>query len=176
MQSISLLLALFPRIYRCTEGYYSSIPDGVECNQCPAGHECPDPMRDPIMCIEGTYALDGQTSCSQCPVGFSCLSTDALPSPCPEGWYSAERDIACTLCPPGYYCPIAPPSPTPIRCSDGHFAHMNGSTMCQRCPTGHECSNPAIFPQSCPPGYFSSSEASTSCTMVCMHVCFVIIP
>ncbi len=124
------------------------------------------------MCIEGTYALDGQTSCSQCPVGFSCLSADVVPSPCPEGWYSAEGDIACTLCPPGYFCPLAPPSPTPIRCSDGYFAQVNGSTLCERCPPGHECSNPAILPQSCPSGYFSSNEASTSCTLVstCIYV------
>jgi hypothetical protein len=43
---------------------------------------------------------------------------------------------------------------------------MNGSTLCERCPPGHECSNPAILPQSCPSGYFSSNEASTSCTVV----------
>ena len=158
-------VALFP--YRCVEGYYSSVTDGVECTQCPVGHECPDPTNHPIMCLEGTYALDGQTSCSQCPVGFSCLSADVLPTACPEGWYSAEGEIACTPCPPGHYCPVTPPSPSPIQCSDGFYAHMNGSTLCERCPSGHECSNPAILPQLCPPGFFSSSEASTSCTMVC---------
>ena len=134
------------------------------------------------MCTEGSYALDGQTSCIHCPVGFSCPSTDASPTACPEGWYSAEGDSACSLCPPGHYCPVTPPSPMPIRCSDGHYAHMNGSTLCERCPPGHECSNPAILPQLCPPGYFSSNEASTTCTMVqyyyytCMYVCCLAIP
>lgn len=45
------------------------------------------------------------------------------------------------------------------------FSEKYGTASCHKCPPGHECSNPSIRPQPCPPGKYSTGQQSrcTAC-------------
>ncbi|XP_019851134.1 PREDICTED: uncharacterized protein LOC109581456 [Amphimedon queenslandica] len=94
---------------------------------------------------------------------ISCIQQCTV-SPCQDGYYLSLEVNQCRPCPPGYYCENwrSMPKPCPPGtfrnitggtgfahcqvCSNGTYTVQYGSATCQTCPTGYNCSNPAVSP------------------------------
>ena len=118
----------------CPEGYHEINPiqcpkgtfmsheksEATSCERCTQGHHCPNNgMKNPIVCSDGLWSVEGQTSCSPCPGGYYC--SGGTKTECSAGKYCPSGpttgSITETPCTDGYYCP--PGSERELQCPPG---------------------------------------------------------
>lgn len=156
----------------CSAGYHciknSTVPaptNGINGNECPKGHYCPEGTLTPVACPFGSYlnsrGAKNETYCQACTPGKYCNDS---------GLHLPVAD-----CSPGYYCPLGETTPTAVICKEGYFCvggkgHQEpcpsgqyqdeqGKASCKVCVKGHYC-NATFGPVKnyignvCPPGYY----------------------
>ncbi|GIQ82589.1 hypothetical protein KIPB_003753, partial [Kipferlia bialata] len=144
-----------PDLCECGAGYYTdtSILTGDRCRSCPAGSYCA--IGQKYACTGDTYSFGGATECSDCIEGWLC--SDGIALPCLDNTYADTDSGTCIDCIDGYICTDGLLDPCPVG-----FYHYTYDEAYE--PSEYE----ALFPYQCipcSPGYISTSEASTECTV-----------
>jgi hypothetical protein len=124
-------------------------------------------------CEIGKYqSVGGQSACERCTRGYVCALGAIAPVPCPSGTHASQEvltrdgflsDVAshCVECSAGTHCPLGSDTPTHcapgtftnqvrqhtcVRCDEGMFQDLHGSTACKRCMPGQWCTASAAVP------------------------------
>ena len=134
----------------CPANYYCE--EGLPPLPCPPGHVSPSGQNTCDTCASGTYEDDNQ--CKTCPGGYFCPTPVSPPIPCHFGTYSTGSATQCTPCSDGSTCSQGSSSATEINCPGGFF--------CTSADVGGDVQ--VTWPKPCPPGTYSNSGATTSCT------------
>lgn len=158
----------------CNAGYFCKTlaktgtpTQGVDADECPPGHYCPQQTSEPQKCPRGTFSNDTKLTavgeCTNCTQGYYCGDLNMVE---PSG-----------LCWGGYYCPEGADSATYITCPMGSYCG-NGSAMHSLCPQGtysnvtHLTNESECLP--CPGGSYCETTSLTAPTGLCGEgMCYI---
>lgn len=150
---------------QCAEGLGSGI-GASECSPCGLGMYSVSPSRVCEQCPQGTFwdnVSTANTACTACPPGKYSDFKSSLCYPCPPGHYSNPPNVGCTPCGPGQYADTGSQS----RCKDcpaGNFSNQPVNTDCPGiCQAGSYAETMSSACTLCPPGTYSSTNASGQC-------------
>jgi len=152
--------------------YYNPSLNAPMCQICPAGTYAAQGDQYCQVCTGGTYSSEeGASSCSTCDVNTYSSNNgngNTKCTNCAQGTYTSYGgQHECTNCAAGYYG-VESMETYQLPCTTDYSpTPPAGETMCPEdypiCYTGNPnyCTNICSY---CPPGQFSSSAASLSCT------------
>ena len=84
----------------CNNGQFQKAGGATACDDCLAGHYCPQGAAAALPCFAGTYStatnLANPTQCTDCPLGQFCVSAATAPSDCGVANFAGKK--AQSLC------------------------------------------------------------------------------